>query len=52
LQTYFSEMLSKLKRTRSQKMFDLYILSWQSSYDVMFFMCESRQQHFTEFVFV
>jgi len=30
-------------------MSDLYVLHWKSSYDVMMFMCQSRQQHFAEF---
>jgi hypothetical protein len=28
---------------------DLYVLYWKSSYDVMLFMFQSRQQHFAEF---
>jgi hypothetical protein len=35
--------------TRNQKTFDLYVLNWKSSYDIMLFMCQSRQQHFAEF---
>jgi len=38
-----------LKRTQNQKMSDLYVLNWKSSYDVKLSMCQSRQQHFTEF---
>ena len=46
LKTYFSEILSKLKRTRSQITSDLYILNWRSSYDVTLFMCQSRSTIF------
>ena len=46
LKTYFSQILSKLKRTRSQITSDLYILHWKSSYDVMLFMCQSRSTIF------
>jgi hypothetical protein len=50
LQTYFSLNLSKLKHTRNKKKTsDIYILNWKSAYDVMLFMCQSRQQHFAEF---
>jgi hypothetical protein len=28
---------------------DLYVLNWKSSYDIMLFMCQSRQQYFAEF---
>ena len=38
LQTYFSYILSKLKRTRNQMTSDLYVLNWKSSYDVMLLM--------------
>jgi len=38
-----------LKRTRNQKTSDLYVLNWKSSHDVMLSMCQSRQQHFSEF---
>jgi hypothetical protein len=31
---------------------DLYVLNWESSDDVMFFMCQGRQQRFSEFEFV
>jgi hypothetical protein len=27
----------------------LYVLNWKSSYDVMLFTCQNRQQHFAEF---
>jgi hypothetical protein len=27
----------------------LYVLSWKTSYDVMLFTCQNRQQHFAEF---
>ena len=46
LKTYFSYILSKLKRTRSQITSDLYILNWKSSYDVMLSMCQSRSTIF------
>ena len=49
LQNYFSSMLSKLKRTPGQKMSDLYVLNWKSLYEIVLFMCQSRQQHFVEF---
>ena len=45
LQTYFSYILSKLKRTRNQMTSDLYVLNWKSSYDVMLLMYQRRQQH-------
>jgi hypothetical protein len=48
LQTYFSYILSKLKRTRNQMTSDLYVLNWKSSYDVMLLMYQRRQQHFAE----
>jgi hypothetical protein len=49
LQTYFSYILSTLKRTRNQMMSDLYVLNWKSSYDViMLLMYQRRQQYFTE----
>jgi hypothetical protein len=38
LKTYFSQIMS-----------DLYILNWKSSYDIMLFMRQSRQQYFMEF---
>jgi hypothetical protein len=28
---------------------DLYVLNLKSSYDVMLFTCQNRQQHFAEF---
>ena len=37
------------RHTRSQKTSGSLLLNWKSSYDVMLFMCQSRQQHFTEF---
>ena len=42
---------STRRRTRSQKKKrqDLYVLNWKSSYDVMLFTCQDRQQHFAEF---
>jgi len=46
LKTYFSSILSKLKRTRSQITSDLYILNGKSSYDVTLFMCQSRSTIF------
>ena len=46
LKTYFSYILSKLKRTRSQITPDLYILNWKSSYDVTVFRCQSRSTIF------
>ena len=46
LKTYFSEILSKLKPTRSQITSALYILNWKSSYDVTLFMCQSRSTIF------
>jgi hypothetical protein len=46
LKTYFSYIWSKLKRTRSQITFNLYVSNWKSSYDVMLVICQSRQQHF------
>jgi hypothetical protein len=49
LQTYFSYILSKLKRTQNQMTSDLYVLNWKSSYDVMLLMYQRRQQHFVEF---
>ena len=49
LPIYFSIFLSKLKRTLCQRTPDLYVLNWKSSYDVMLFMCQRRQKHFTEF---
>ena len=49
LQTYFSLKSIKLKRTRNQKTSDRYGLNWKSLYDVMLFMCQSRQQHLAEF---
>ena len=49
LQTYFSYILSKLKRTRNQMTSDLYVLNWKSSYDVMLLMYQRRQQDFAEF---
>ena len=49
LQTYFSYILSKLKRTWNQMTSDLYVLNWTSSYDVMLFMYQRCQQHFAEF---
>ena len=49
LKTYFSYILSKLKRTRNQMTSDLYVLNWKSSYDVMLLMYQRRQQHFAEF---
>ena len=48
LKTYFSKVLSKLKRTRRQITSDLYILNWKSSYDVTLFMCQSRSTLFPE----
>jgi hypothetical protein len=44
LQTYFSHILSKLKRTRNQMKSDLFVLNWKSSYDVMLLMYQRRQQ--------
>ena len=38
LQTYFSQILSKLKHTPLQRMPDLYILNWKLPYDVKLFM--------------
>jgi hypothetical protein len=38
LQIYFSLILSKLKRKPQQRMPDLDVLNWMSSYDVMLFM--------------
>jgi hypothetical protein len=49
MQTYFSYILSKLKRTRNQMTSDLYVLNWKSSYDVMLLMYQRRRQHFAEF---
>ena len=49
LQTYFSSMLLKLKRTPNQKMSDLYVLNWKSLYEIVLFMCQSRQQYSAEF---
>ena len=49
LQTYFSYILSKLKRTPSQMTSDLYVLNWKSSYDVMLLMFQRRQQYFAGF---
>ena len=54
LQTYLVKFFSKLKRARSQKIKqrrDLYVLNLKSYYDVMLFMCQCYQQHFTEFFF-
>jgi hypothetical protein len=42
MKIYFSYTISKLKRTRSQIMSDLYILNVKSSYDVTLFMGQSR----------
>jgi hypothetical protein len=33
----------------AKKRQDLYVLNWKSSYDVMLFTCQNRQQHFAEF---
>jgi hypothetical protein len=52
LKTYFSYIWSKLRRTRSQITYNLYVSNWKSSYDVndvMLVMCQSRQWHFAEF---
>ena len=49
LQTYFSYILLKLKRTRNQMTSDLYVLNWKSSYDVILLMYQRRQQYFAEF---
>jgi hypothetical protein len=49
LHTYFSYILSKLKRTPRQRTPDLYVLNLKSIYDFMLFMWQSRQQHFAEF---
>jgi hypothetical protein len=48
LQIYFSLILSKLKRKPQQRMPDLDVLNWMSSYDVMLFMWQNGQQHFME----
>jgi hypothetical protein len=34
---------------KPKKRQDFYVLNWKSSYDVMLFMCQNREQHFTEF---
>ena len=52
LQTYFSQILSKLKHTQLQRTPDLYVLNWKLPYDVKLFMRQSRQQQFAEFQFV
>ena len=49
LQTDFSYIVSKLKRTRNQMTSDIYVLNWKSSYDVMLLMYQRRQQYFAEF---
>ena len=33
----------------AKKRQDLYVLNWKSSYDVMLFTCQNRQQHIAEF---
>ena len=48
LQTYLSEILTKLKHTQNRKTSHPYVLNWRSSYDVVF-MCQSRHLHFVEF---
>ena len=48
LQIYFSLILSKLKRKPQQRMPDLDVLNWMSSYDVMLFMWQNGQKHFME----
>ena len=47
LKAYFSWIRSQLKHTRSQITSNLYVSNWKSSYDIMLFMCQSRQYHFT-----
>jgi hypothetical protein len=49
LKTYFSYILSNLKRTRSQITSDLYILNCKSSYDVTLFIGKVVQKYFPEF---
>ena len=40
---YFSQIRSQLKSIRSQITSNLYVSNWKSSYDIMLFMCQSRQ---------
>jgi hypothetical protein len=34
---------------KPKKRQDLYVVNWKSSYDVVLFTCQNRQQHFAEF---
>jgi hypothetical protein len=43
------QLLIKIVAYTKSKMSDLYVLIGKSSYDIMMFMCQSRQQHFAEF---
>jgi hypothetical protein len=43
------QLLIKIEAYTKSKMSDLYVLIGKSSYDIMMFMCQSRQQHFAEF---
>ena len=49
LQTYFSLKFIKIEAYTKPKTPDLYVLNWKSSYDIMLFMCQTRQQYFAEF---
>ena len=52
MQIYFSLKFIKIEAYTKPKKSDLCVLNWKSLYDVMLFMCKSRQQHFAEFWFV